>query len=194
MSGVSLRVVARVALACKRRSQCLYFMMTFTRVQNTTHTFKKYKPGTTVQNKHKQICNHIPRYQMPRKQITKQMQTHTGGLSENCSRLQSPCRHHFGNWQGYSAALGDGPSQLRKHHVAYGWRLESEQRSFTVSFLPLICLRTFVCVSFHTLTQVVANRCALRQNFFFVLSLDSQCLKSSSAPWHAQYHVVEPTH
>ena len=166
MSGVSSRVVARVALACERRSQCLYLKMTFTRVQNTKNTVENYKPGTTVQNKHKQICNQVQRYQMPRKQITKQMQTHT--LSENCSRLQSPCRHHFGNWQGYSAALGDGPSQLRKHHVADGWRLESEQRSFTVSFVPLVCLRTFACVSFHTLTQVVANRCALRQNVFFL--------------------------
>ena len=98
--------------------------MTFTRVQNTKKTVtKKNKPGTTVQNKHKQICNQVQRYRRPRKQITKKITT-THTLSENCSRLQSPCRHHFGNWQGYCAALGDDPSQLKKHHVAHGWRLE----------------------------------------------------------------------
>ena len=52
------------------------------------------------------------------------IQTHTGGLSENGSRLQSPGRHHFGDWQGYSEALGDAPSHMKTHHVAHGWRLE----------------------------------------------------------------------
>ena len=120
MSGVSPRVVARVALACKRRSQCLYFKMTLTRVQNTKNTFKKLQT-TTVQNKHKQIATRYHGTKCPENKLPNKCK-HT--LSENCSRLQSSCRHHFGNWQGYSAALGDDPSQLRKHHVAHGWRLE----------------------------------------------------------------------
>ena len=76
-------------------------------------------------------------------------------------------------------------------HMVGGWNCTSEQRSFTVCFVPLVCLRTFVCVSFHTQMQVVANRCALQH---FVFGLDTQCLWSSSAPWHAQYQAFQQTH
>ena len=70
------------------------------------------------------ITNQVQRSKCPVNNLPIKIQTHTGGLSENCSRLQSPCRHHVGDWQGYSAALGDEPSQLKKHRVACGWRLE----------------------------------------------------------------------
>ena len=39
----------------------MYFKMTFTRVQNTKNTVKKYKPCIMVQNKHKQFCNQVQR-------------------------------------------------------------------------------------------------------------------------------------
>ena len=124
-----------------------------TRYNGPKQTQTKLQPGTTVPNA--QETNYQKKYK------------HT--LSENCSRLQSPCRHHFGNWQGYSAALGDEPSQLKKNitsHLVGGWNCTSEQRSCTVSFVPIICLKTFVCVSFHAQTQVVANRCALQRCVF----------------------------
>ena len=107
----------------------IYIIKIVSTEYQTITSVKSYKPGTTVQKKQKQISNQVQRYHMPSKQITQKIQTHTGGLSENCSRLQSLCRHHFGDWQGYFEALGDAPSQLNTHHVAHSWWLEQYIRA-----------------------------------------------------------------
>ena len=80
-------------------------------IKKIPNSVKNYKPGTTVQKKQTPISN--PGTTVPNAQKTNYTKKHTGGLSENCSRLQSLCSHHFGDWQGYSAALGDAPSQLK---------------------------------------------------------------------------------
>ena len=97
-----------------------------------TKHFKHFQKlqTTTVQNKHKQIATRYHGTKCPENKLPNKCK-HT--LSENCSRLQSPCRHHFGNWQGYCAALGDDPSQLREHHIAHGWRLELYIRATLLS-------------------------------------------------------------
>ena len=100
-----------------------YFKILSKEYQKLRNTVKN-QTGTTVQNKQKRICNQVQRCQMTRRQFTKNLQTHTGGLSENCLRLQFPSRHHFGDKQSYLAVLGDEPSQLKEHHVAHCWRLE----------------------------------------------------------------------
>ena len=134
----------------------------------------------------KQISNQVQRYHCFHKKHTNKLPTRSGGLSENCSRLHSPCRRH-GDSQGYFAALGDELAQMKDitSHIVGGWNRASEQRSFSVCFVPLIIWRTFVCVRFLTQTQVVANGCALQQ---YVFGLES------SARWHAQYQLVERTH
>ena len=172
---------AYVILRCKIESKYHQKKKIKQTVSKTTNQIQRSKTdkNTSATKYNGTKCTEIKLHQ--------KIQTHTGGMSENCSRLQSPFRHHFSEWQGHSAALGDEPSQMTNitSQMVGDWYCTSEQRSFTVSFVPLICLRSFVFFSF-TQTQVVANRCALQQYVVLVLSFDSQC----SAPWHAQYHEV----
>ena len=138
-----------------------------------TNTVKNYKPGTTAQNKQIQMSNQVQRY-------------HT---LAGCPNIVRGCNVFLA----IISVVCKVTFQLqvmspRTSHVFGYWNRTSEQRSFTAFFfVRLICWRTFVCV-----LVFIRRRRSWRTDV--PCSSGNHCPKSSSAPWHAQYQVVEPTH
>ena len=108
-------------------------LQTLSLITNQVHRFK---------NKQKQISNQVQGYQMPTKQITNKIHTLAG-----CLKIVRVCNLLVAFFS-VNGKVESSQLQNITSHMVGGWNCTSEQRSFTVSFSPLICLRTFVCVSF----------------------------------------------